>query len=103
MSITITAEHKKYLSLLLESPDDADVLAAAAQAAHTWGFTPESDEPTDAEWSAAETATLVIVEAIRVGLADGTVTASAPRVEDIPEPATKQEKKDAEFLDKLGI
>lgn len=102
--LEITEAHRKQLSLLLESTDDADVLSAAAQAAHLWGFTPESEEPTDAEWSAAESTTMFIVEIIRDGLKDGSVTASAPQVDEaLPKVKSDKDKADADILDKLGI
>ncbi len=102
--IEITEAHRKQLSRLLDGDDDAAVLTAASQAAHLWGFTPQSDEPSDEEWSAAESATMFLVEVIREGLDDGTVTPSAPQVEEtVPKPKTEAEKKDAEILAKLGL
>lgn len=70
----ITDAHKAYLSTILTGTDDAAVLGAASQAAHQWGFAPDVAEPTEEQWSAAESATFAILEAIGNGLKDGSVT-----------------------------
>lgn len=102
--IEITEDHRKQLARLLDGDDDASVLVAASQAAHLWGFAPQSDEPTDEEWSAAESATMFLVEVIRSGLADGSITPSAPKADaELPKPKTDAEKEDAEILAKLGL
>lgn len=75
----VTDAHKKYLSTILEGTDDTSVLEAASRAAHTWGLSPDVAEPTEEQWSAAETATLAIIEAIVGGLADGSVKVRASK------------------------
>lgn len=77
--LVINDDHKRFLSTILDGTDDAAVLAAASQAAHTWGLSPDVEDPTEEQWSAAETDTLTIIEAIVEGLADGTVTVRAPK------------------------
>ncbi len=75
----ITDAHKLYLSTILTGTDDTSVLSAASRAAHTWGLSPDTAEPTEEQWSAAETATLTIIAAIGEGLEDGSVKVRASK------------------------
>lgn len=75
----ITDAHKLYLSTILTGTDDTSVLSAASRAAHTWGLSPDTADPTEEQWSSAETATLTIIEAIVEGLSDGSVKVRASK------------------------
>lgn len=68
-----TKEHKSYLSSKLTGTAPEDVLTTAVLVAQDWGFAPDTEEPTDEEWSRAENATMEIADAIVEGLADGSV------------------------------
>lgn len=94
----ITDAHKLYLSTILTGTDDTSVLSAASRAAHTWGLSPDTAEPTEEQWSAAETATLTIIAAIGEGLEDGTVTVrSEKKVKVSPDQETH------DILSALGV
>jgi len=75
----VTDVHKMFLSTILTGTDDASVLDAASRAAHTWGLSPDVAEPSEEQWSAAENATIAIIEAIVNGLADGSVKVRASK------------------------
>lgn len=85
----ITDAHKAFLSTVLTGTDDTAVLDAASRAAHTWGLSPDVAEPSEEQWSAAESATLAIIEAIVTGLEDGSVKVRASKkVTATPDPET---------------
>lgn len=96
--LVITDAHKAYLSSILVGTDDTAVLSAASRAAHHWGLSPDTEEPTDEEWSAAETAALIILEAIGAGLADGTITVTPP-----PSVTVAQDDETFNILTALGV
>lgn len=97
----ITDQHKKYLSSILTGTDEESILDAVAQASYTWGLNPDSPEPTDAEWSESEQEALSVLTAIREGLEDGTISASAPKNSDYA--ITDSDAEDAKLLDALGV
>ncbi|TXH10746.1 MAG: hypothetical protein E6R04_04620 [Spirochaetes bacterium] len=96
----ITDAHKTYLSYVLTGTDEEAITNAAISAAYHWGLDPGTEDPTDEELSAAEAATRAVIEVIREGLADGSVSVNAPPA-DVPSPKTDQEIAEAELLDEL--
>ncbi|TXH09164.1 MAG: hypothetical protein E6R04_09000 [Spirochaetes bacterium] len=96
----ITDAHKEYLSYVLTGTDEASITNAAISAAYHWGLDPGVEDPTDEELSASETATLSIVEVIRQGLEDGSISVNVPYTT-VPTPKTDQEIAEAELLDEL--
>src|SRR5690625_3245792 len=94
----ITEAHKRFLSAKLTGEDSEAVLEAAVVAAREWGYAPDDGEPSDAALSAAENAVVEIIEVITAGLADGSITPSAPVGADTAD----DDDPDFDILDKLG-
>lgn len=92
MAARLSETDREFLSSVLESTADEDILRAAVRGAYQWGMDSTATDPEDPDLIRAERETLVLAKVIAAGLEDGSITAAA----------TADELPDAESVDPDG-